>query len=168
MDTPIMWAYRSSDRIDTLFADSATTIHVSPNQEDFSSYQKYDQERDIKVFGKNSVKGIGEGNIDVNIKCGGKTTRIRLSQVMHIPEAEGKILSLKILAQKGFQSHILADRIRISKGNTTYAEALLGKELYKVEMKVVQSQESVLAAVKRDCATADLYTWHWRLGHLVT
>jgi len=85
---------------------------------------------------------------------------------MHIPEAEGKILSLKILAQKGFQSHILADRIRISKGNTTYAEALLGKELYKVEMKVVQSQESVLAAVKRDCATADLYTWHWRLGHL--
>ena len=121
-----------------------------------------------KHLEKKSVKGIGEGDIDVDIKCGGKTMRICLSQVMHIPEAEGKILSLKILAQKGFQSHILADHIHISKDNTTYAEALLGKELYEVEMKVILSQESVLAAVKRDCAAADLYTWHWRLGHLVT
>ena len=62
--------------------------------------------------------------------------RIRLSQVMHIPEAKGKILSLKILAQKGFQSHILADRICISKDNITYAKALLGKELYEGKMKV--------------------------------
>jgi len=60
---------------------------------------------------------------------------------MHIPEAEGNILSLKILAQKGFQSHVLADRIRISKDNITYAEALLGKELYEVKMKVVPPQE---------------------------
>jgi len=56
--------------------------------------------------------------------------------------------------------------IRISKGNITYAEALLGKELYEVKMKVVPSQENALAAVKRDCATAYLYMWHQRLGHL--
>ena len=66
-DTPIMWAYGSSDGSDTWFSDSATTIHISPNQEDFSSYQKYDQECSIKAFGKNSVKGIGKGDIDVNI-----------------------------------------------------------------------------------------------------
>ena len=135
-------------------------IHVCPNQEYFSSNRKYDQECSIKAFGKNSVKGIGEGDIDVDIECGSKTTRIHLSQVMHVPEAEGNILSLKILAQKGFQSHVLADQIRISKDNITYAEALLGKELYEVKMKVVHPQESVLATVKRDCAAANLYTWH--------
>jgi len=85
---------------------------------------------------------------------------------MHIPEAEGKILSLKVLAQKGFQSHILADHICIMKDNKTYAEALLGKELYEVRMKVIQSQESILAAVKRDNLATDLHTWHQRLGHL--
>src|SRR5882724_2851551 len=152
------WAYGSLDVSDTWFANSAAMIHISPNQEDFSSYRKYDQECSIKAFGKNSVKGIGEGDIDVNIECGSKTTRIRLSQVMHVPEAQGNILSLKILAQKGFQSHVLADRIRISKANITYAKALLGKELYEVKMKVIPPQESVLAAVKRDCAAADLYT----------
>src|SRR5882724_10516691 len=33
-------------------------------------------------------------------------------------------------------------------------------------MKVIQSQENVLAAVKADDTAMDLYTWHRRLGHL--
>ena len=84
---------------------------------------------------------------------------------MHVPGAKGKILSLKVLAQKGFESHILADCIHISKHNKTYAEALLGRELCEVKMKVILPQENV-PAVKRDNQATDLYTWHWRLGHL--
>src|SRR5467141_196514 len=118
------------------------------------------------MFGNNMVKGAGEGDIDADMVCRGKTTRIHLTQVMHVPEAEGKILSLKVLAQRGFESHILADRIRITKDKKTYTEALLGSELYEVKMKVIPSHESVLAAVKRDNTAADLYTWHRRLGHL--
>jgi len=85
---------------------------------------------------------------------------------MHIPKAKGKILSLKVLSQKGFKSHILADHICISKNDKTYAKAMLGGELYKVKMKVVPSQESILATVKRDNTANDQYTWHWRLGHV--
>src|SRR5882724_12262682 len=85
---------------------------------------------------------------------------------MHIPKAKGKILSLKVLSQKGFKSRILADWIHISKNDKTYAKAMLGGELYEVKMKVVPSQESILATVKRDNTATDLYTWHWRLGHL--
>ena len=109
---------------------------------------------------------MGEGNIEADIECGSKTTRIHLTQVMHVPEAEGKILSLKVLAQKGFQSHILADCICITKDNITYAEALLETELYEVKARIILSQESILAAVKRDSVATDLYMWHWRLGHL--
>jgi len=165
-DTPIVWTYGSKGRPEVWFADSAATIHVSPNREDFSSYQKYGEQRDVKAFGNNSVKGISEGDIDADIEYGGKITRIRLTRVMHVSEAEGKILSLKLLAQKGFQSHIFADRIRISKNDKTYVEAMLGGELYEVKMKVVPSRESILAAVKRDSNATDLYTWHRRLGHL--
>src|SRR5882724_6958830 len=85
---------------------------------------------------------------------------------MHVPSAEGKILSLMVLAQKGFESHILADRIRISKDKQTYAEAILGRELYEFKMKVVQTQENILSAVKWDTPATDLYTWHRRLGHI--
>ena len=85
---------------------------------------------------------------------------------MHIPKAKGKILSLNVLAQKGFESHILADCICITKNDKTYAEAVLGGELYEVKMKVVPSQESILAAVKRNKTATDLQTLHWRMGHL--
>src|SRR5882724_6822585 len=165
-DTPIVWTYGSKNRPDVWFADSAATIHVSPNSKDFASYRIYDHERTINAFGNNSVKGAGKGDIDVEVKYGGKITKIRLTNVMHVPAAEGKILSLKVLAQRGFESHILADRIRISKGKQTYAEAMLGGELYELKMKVVQTRENILSAVKRDTTATDLYTWHRRLGHL--
>ena len=112
------------------------------------------------------VKGTGEGDIDYEVEYGGKIMKIRLTNVMHVPEAEGKILSLKVLAQKGFESHILADRICISKDKQTYAKAILGGELYEFKMKVIQTQENILSAVKRDTPATDLYTWHRRLGHL--
>ena len=85
---------------------------------------------------------------------------------MHIPGTDGKILSLKILVQKGFESHILADCIHISKDGKTYAEASLGRELYEIKMNIITSQESIMVAVKRDSPTMDLFTWHWRLGQL--
>jgi len=102
----------------------------------------------------------------VNIIYEGKTMKIRLANVMHMPRAEGKILSLKVPGAKGFESHILADCIHISRDNKTYAKAPLGRELYKIKMKVVPLQENVLTAVKRDNSATDSHTWHWRLGHL--
>jgi len=52
------------------------------------------------VFGKNEVQVIGEGDIISDVKYQGKITRIQLTQVMHVPSADGKILSLKVLEQK--------------------------------------------------------------------
>jgi len=50
--------------------------------------------------------------------------------------------------------------------NEVYAEASLGRDLYEVKMKIIPTQESVMAAVKRDTDAADLSTWHRRLCHL--
>jgi len=113
MDTPIMLAYGPTGRLEVWFANSAATIHVSPKCKYFSSYQKYDKQCDIKAFGNNTDKGAGEGDIDADIDCRGKTTRIQITQVMHVPEAKGQIHSLKVLPQNVF--HILADHICITK-----------------------------------------------------
>jgi len=51
------------------------------------------------------VKGAGEGDIDVEVEYGGKITKIRLTRHARTG-GEGKILSLKVLAQRGFESHI--------------------------------------------------------------
>jgi len=43
---------------------------------------------------------------------------------------------------------------------------MLGGELYKVKMRVIPSQERILATVKINNTATNLSTWHWRLGHL--
>src|SRR5882724_1915568 len=62
-DMPIVWSHRSASQLDIWFADSAATVHVSPIWEDFTTYLEYDKCQDIKTFGKNTVKGISEGDI---------------------------------------------------------------------------------------------------------
>src|SRR5882724_8879108 len=105
-ETLIVWAYGPASQPEVWFADSAATVHVSSSHEDFTMYRTYTESRNIKAFGNNSVKGIGKGDIMADIEFQGKTTHIRLTQVMHIPGAEGKILSLKLLDQKGFECRI--------------------------------------------------------------
>jgi len=86
------------------------------------------------------IKVVGEGNILVDIKFRNKITRIQLTQDMHVPGADGKILSLKMLDQKGFETRISGGHICIMKADETYAEASLGNELYKVKMKIILPQ----------------------------
>jgi len=165
-ETPIVWTYGLAKQPDAWIADSAAMVHISSNQNNFSSYHKYDECRDIKAFGKNVVKGIREGDILADVEFKGKVTWICLTKFMHVPDADRKILSLKKLDQKGFEIHIMGGCIRIMKSNEVYAEVLLSSDLYEVKMKIVPSHESVIATVKRDTTMADLSTWHRRLGHL--
>ena len=132
----------------------------SPNRDDFYTYHKHNESQDIEAFSKNTVKGVGEGDIVTDIQHGDNTTRIRLTQVMHVPGTDGKILSLKVLDQKGFKSHIMGGCIRIMKDTEIYTKASLGGKIYEVKMKIVPSQDSVLVAVKRDSSAADLSTWN--------
>ena len=165
-ETPIVWAYGSSGQPDIWFADSAATVHVSPNREDFTSYHKYDSNRSIKAFGNNTVDGVGEGDVLADLEHKGKTTRIQLTRVMHVPAAESKILSLRVLDQKGFESRIIGGRVRILRNEEILTEASVGGDLYEVKMKIIPPRDNIMAAVKRDASVTDLATWHRRLGHL--
>ena len=78
-ETPIVWAYGSTSLPDVWIADLAATVHVSSDRDDFSSYQKYDESCDIKAFGNNLVKGVGEGDIIAEVEFKGKTTKICLT-----------------------------------------------------------------------------------------
>ena len=60
-EMPIVWTYGTNEHPDVWIADSAATIHVSPNCEDFTSYHMYNENHIIKAFGNNTVKGVGEG-----------------------------------------------------------------------------------------------------------
>jgi len=106
------------------------------------------------------VEAIGEGDIFADVHYDRKTTRIQLTRVMHVPRADGKILSLKVLDQKGFESQIMGGHVKIMKDNIIYTEGLLGGELYEVMLKVIPSKENVMTAIKRDSSSTNFSTWN--------
>jgi len=87
-------------------------------------YQAYTETRDIKAFGNTRVKRLGKGDIVADLEFQGKVTRIQLTQVMHIPDVDGKILFLKVLDQKGFESHICRGWFCIMKNMEMDTEAV--------------------------------------------
>ena len=158
MSSPIIWAYGHSKKPDVWFADSTATVHLTSDRNEFTTYPKYDTNHTINAFGKNEVQAVGEGDVLADVDYQGKTTRNQLTQVMHVPSADGKILSLKVLDKRGFECRIVNGLVSVLKNRETYIEAPLGSELYEVSMKVVKPQNTVLAAIKRDGSTTDLYT----------
>jgi len=87
--TPIVWAYGSTSLPDIWIADSATTVHISSDRDDFSSYWKYHESHDIKAFGNNLVKGVGEGDIIAEVEFKGKVTK-NLSHTSHAHTWSGR------------------------------------------------------------------------------
>ena len=57
-----------------------------------------------------------------DIEFQGKISRIRLTQVLHVPGTDGKVLSLKVLDQKGFESQKKGGQVRIMKDAEVYVE----------------------------------------------
>ena len=102
------------------------------------------------------MKGIGEGDILADINFWGKTKKIRLTNVMHLLGADGKILSLKVLDQRGFESHISGGWIHIMKGAEVWS--ITRWRVVQRENEIVPSQET--AAIKRNTSTSNPSTWH--------
>ena len=56
---------------------------------------------------------------------------------MHVPGADGKILSLKVLDQKGFESRTVGGHIQIMKNGQILTEASSEGGLYGVNLKMI-------------------------------
>jgi hypothetical protein len=148
-DTHIVWAHGVEMKAGVWYADTAATVHVCTNRNEFSSYQKYTDKHRIRTFGKGETYGIGEGSIEAEVEYQGRSTRITLTKVMHVPEGDGNILSLRILDQRGFESRVVGGKIRILKNDRILTEARLGRELYEARLKIVKPNVRVLATIER-------------------
>src|SRR5882724_5420203 len=153
-DTHIVWAYGSETQTDVWYADSAATVHVCTNQNNFSTYLEYQDKHTIRTFGKDEVYGIGEGDIDAEVEFQGKITRIKLTNVMHVPGRTSNILSLKILDQRGFESQMAGGRLCILKKDTILTKTPPGREQYEVNLKIHKPE--VLATVQKAGHISDL------------
>ena len=90
--------------------DSRATHHITPHHSDFTSWSSADGS--VSLGGHAEIKQIGTGM--VTIRPSGSDKIIHLHNVMHVPDAGARYISVSALMKKGAQVHFSDENFTIS------------------------------------------------------
>jgi len=133
--------------------DSGATSHMCNNREFFTDMTQHQGQVVLANGIKLPTAGIGEGYIQC-MKQNGEYQRIKIADVLYVPELKGNLLSVQKLTAKNFVVEFEGSMCKIMKGNTCVAYATEGKGLYELSMS-----DAVLTAKQYDEKNC-IHTWH--------
>ncbi|CCO37765.1 Retrovirus-related Pol polyprotein from transposon TNT 1-94 Includes: RecName: Full=Protease [Rhizoctonia solani AG-1 IB] len=184
---------KSSHNENAWLLDSGASRHMTPNRHWFYTYQTLTPPIQIRVGDGNLIPAIGVGRVHVTLyNRHGVETPAVMKSVLHVPELNANLMSVKELTQggtdvlfrKSFGAILVGDQ-----GNGPeigFAKEISG-QLYKVKCIVKHTDVKAYTAIVESESTndrddidagefvaytagkiahADLETWHRRLGHV--
>jgi hypothetical protein len=80
--------------------DSGVSRHITPNREAFFEYSMISL-RTVKTANRAEMSGIGLGKVRLSISVEGRTRSIILTDVLHVPQIKGNLISITKLQDKG-------------------------------------------------------------------
>lgn len=105
----------------------------------------------------------GEGSVNLEAFVNGRWNFVRIEDVLYVPEVKKNLLFLGACAKKGCFIGIDDEYVTVSlKDEIVLTGVNQGNEIYRMLVRVVAPEETTEVNV----STADLKTWHERLGHV--
>ena len=136
--------------------DLASSCHVTPRKELFTSYKAGDFGR-VKMGNNNyaDIVGIGDVCVETNTRY-----TLALKNVRQVPDMRLNMISTHILDKKGYGNYFGDGKWRFSKGSLVLAGGKICCTLYKTQVKVCKD---VVSATQEDSMSN---LWHKRLAHI--
>lgn len=105
----------------------------------------------------------GEGSINLEAFVDGRWNHVLIERVLYVPEIKKNLLSMGACARKGCFIGIDDEHVTLSlKDEVVMTGVNQGNAIYRMLVRVVTPKESTEINV----SSADLKTWHERLGHV--
>ena len=148
---------------DTWLVDSGASQHQCSEAGVFSSYEEITP-RDVYLGDGRKIKAVGIGTLKLWLPVGKNSVNCTLTDVLHVPELKGNLVSVSKIIGRGFHVEFNAGgcSIRTKTGNII-GRAVHQNNLYRLIAKVQMPAVHANAA-KGNNANIDL--WHARLGHI--
>jgi hypothetical protein len=145
--------------------DSGATKHMTPHKAAFDMYEVIPT-RNVHMGDDSIVEAIGMGSILVEVLVKGRTKRIRIKDVLHVPKLHANLLSVnKILSSGCIVQFNMNECIVRAFDGEVIAIALREGNLYQMTFtKVCEMHVANLAQTSTIDGALEL--WHRRLGHL--
>jgi hypothetical protein len=141
--------------------DSGCSHHMTADSSMFVSYEELN--KPIRFTFANGQQAAAVGRGDVQMQVDG--VKIRLINVMHVPAASAKLISVNKIMESGARVEFSAGSCKIYKGNTLLVETFRSKSgVYSLRPDDSRYSAELAMATKAVMETAEL--WHQRFGHL--
>ena len=139
--------------------DSGATSHMCSDRNFFEKLNDQQKGQIVLADGQKLLTaGIGDGFLQ-NMKDDGTTQKIKLLNVLYVPQLKGNLISVKKLTVRGFEVHFKDDKCSIIKDGKIIAQATDDNGLY--ELNTTQKALKVAEGNHAEC----IHYWHNRLGH---
>ena len=150
---------------DDWWIDSAASMHMTPDMEDFISFNEFEDPVKVNLADNSHLLATGCGQVGVRIfdinSPDKRTVDITLDDVLFVPDIQNKLFSIPSVTAKDGSVTLMKDSCVISKnGESLQIGSKCGK-LYKLNSVPIE-QSCYLSAV----AKQPLSLWHLRFGHL--
>jgi hypothetical protein len=134
--------------------DSGATHHITPHRSDFKTYTPCNGT--VRLGDKSTINQVGVGSVVFKTSLG---TPITLSNVLHLPEAKTRFMSMHTLAQKGADVTFTKDSFKIVVNQRRVADGYLENNHYWLDAARISLNVHIKSATS-------LHTWHQHMGHI--
>jgi hypothetical protein len=146
------------------------------SKEAFVDYTTLDKAVTVDTASSASILGIGEGSVVLNVVLEGRTKKVTLTNVLHVPHIAGSLISVSQLEDRGIAVRTLAGPKKRSillelRGKIITGANQIGKSyILNCASSEAKTRESALAvaAAAAGAGASDTEVWHWRFGHFKT
>ena len=139
--------------------DSGASRHMTENKDDFHVYKELKDPVRINLADNSVLLGIGVGDITLKIYDVSQAFTVKLTDVLHVPNIQRKLLSLPTLLQKGIEVRFINEEcIMVIDG----VERNIGRKHGKL-FKLNTSPHEICSIAT---TTRSPEIWHNRYGHL--
>lgn len=136
--------------------DSGASSHMSPDMADFCEYERLVPTIDVTVADGAKVHAVGKGTIVLS----SPKHRIKVTEVLHIPDLDRRLLSVAKLAERGLAARFESRACTIWKGDELLVTAKRHSNVYTLTL---DSERASFAQYVPSGGKWEL--WHARLGH---
>lgn len=140
------------------FIDSGATVHICNDQRLFSDID-YSIKQNIVMADGKSIVSRGAGTVKICADVPDCQQIIPVHNVLYVPEAEGNLLSVRRLTNRGFEVNFSANQCKIKLNGRVVGMSDGSPGLYRLR----EGREALLMASKSN--NVCIHEWHRRLGH---
>jgi 5'-3' exoribonuclease 2 len=168
--------------------DLGATSHMTPDRTAFIEYAMLSTRQSVVAANGSTLPGIGRGRVRIPVSVDGHTRSIVLTDVLHVPQIKGNLISVARLQDKGLVVETTAPPKRMAlvikdHGRKVGVASRVGRS-YILDMPTESAMPAGLATDRQEGVTdsqgevtdhqeevtdrqASVYArWHQRFGHL--